>query len=154
MHKINLFIFSLVVLYSTHACSFNYWCGWVTYKLWVSHCLFLSHPLLSFLLFAEKTPPYIPYPLRLYESSHCVVELSLSRKSDIINPGDPVVNYMTVLHWYGTDGSHHKVDLRKLIRKKYKQVQYMCILDVNVKTNGNNMHKLKLLDIVALLCHG
>ena len=120
----------------------------------LSLSLSLSSSPLLFIVCRKKPPPYIPYPLRLYESSHCVVELSLSRKSDIINPGDPVVNYMTVLHWYGTDGSHHKVDLRKLIRKKYKQVQCVCILDVNVKMNGNNKHKLRLLGIVALLCHG
>ena len=30
--------------------------------------------------------------------------------------------YHTILHWYGTDGSHAKLDLRKLIRKAAKDV--------------------------------
>ena len=30
--------------------------------------------------------------------------------------------YHTILHWYGTDGSHAKLDLRKLIRKATKDV--------------------------------
>ena len=32
------------------------------------------------------------------------------------------VNYMALLHWYGSDGFHHKLDLRKLIRKEYRKV--------------------------------
>lgn len=31
-------------------------------------------------------------------------------------------NYLAKLHWYGTDGTHHELDLRKLIRKEMKKV--------------------------------
>uniref|UniRef100_A0A1X7UZZ4 Uncharacterized protein n=1 Tax=Amphimedon queenslandica TaxID=400682 RepID=A0A1X7UZZ4_AMPQE len=63
-----------------------------------------------------------PYPLRLFESSQSVIELSLGNRTCISGLHNSMVaNYMAVLHWYGTDGSHHKVDIRKLIRRRYKE---------------------------------
>lgn len=65
------------------------------------------------------------WPLRVYESSNCVVELSLAYKRDFEISTTCKVNYMAVLDWYGTDSSHHKVDLRRLIRKEYKKVIFI-----------------------------
>lgn len=59
-------------------------------------------------------------PHRIYESSSCVVELSLGYHEGMDN--SKCSNYAAILHWYGSDGSLHKLDLRKLIRKKAKQV--------------------------------
>ena len=31
-------------------------------------------------------------------------------------------NYMAVLHWYGNDGAHRKLDIRRAIRKSLRKV--------------------------------
>ena len=72
-------------------------------------------------LLANSADSTLPWPLRLYESSDCVIELILGHKIDLeISRNNS--NYMCMLHWYGSDGSHYKVDLRKLIRKERRKV--------------------------------
>ena len=44
------------------------------------------------------------------------------------------VNYMALLHWYGSDGSHHKLDLRKLIRKEYRKVNDTIVCIISFKS--------------------
>ena len=70
------------------------------------------------LVFTNSVDSTLPWPLRLYESSDCVIELVLGHK--LISRNES--NYMCMLHWYGSDGSHYKVDLRKLIRKERRKV--------------------------------
>ena len=65
---------------------------------------------------------HLPWPLRVYESSDCVIELCMAYRVDLEYYSESEVNYMALLHWYGSDGSHHKLDLRKLIRKEWKKV--------------------------------
>ena len=67
-----------------------------------------------------------PQPLRLLDTEWCSVELVVGQTHDHSlqsMPQTPVSScYHTILHWYGTDGSHAKLDLRKLIRKAAKDV--------------------------------
>ena len=65
---------------------------------------------------------HLPWPLRVYESSDCVIELCMAYRVDLEHRTESKVNYMALLHWYGSDGSHYKLDLRKLIRKEYRKV--------------------------------
>ena len=66
---------------------------------------------------------HLPWPLRVYESSDCVIELCMAHRVDLEYHTNSEVNYMSLLHWYGSDGSHYKLDLRRLIRKEYKKVK-------------------------------
>ena len=66
---------------------------------------------------------HLPWPLRVYESSDCVIELCMAYRVDLEYHTKSEVNYMALLHWYGSDGSHYKLDLRKLIRKEYRKVK-------------------------------
>ncbi|XP_065914704.1 uncharacterized protein [Dysidea avara] len=65
-----------------------------------------------------------PQPLRLLDTEWCSVELVVGQSHDhslYSQRQTPVSScYHTILHWYGTDGSHVKLDLRKLIRKAAK----------------------------------
>ena len=65
---------------------------------------------------------HLPWPLRVYESSDCVIELCMAYRVDLEYHTNSEVNYMALLHWYGSDGSHYKLDLRRLIRKEYRKV--------------------------------
>ena len=69
----------------------------------------------------------LPWPLRVYESEECVVELLMGHNNDLQYTADQFAkesNYTCLLHWYGSDGTQRKVDLRKLIRKERKRVSY------------------------------
>ena len=71
----------------------------------------------------------LPYPLRLFESSWCTVELLAAHKLDMDQRTSITEsNYLTVLHWYGSDGSRHSLDMRKLIRHEMKKVSDFYIL--------------------------
>ena len=50
--------------------------------------------------------------MELIEGSTLDVELSEKVES----------NYMAVLHWYGNDGAHRKLDIRRAIRKSLRKV--------------------------------
>ncbi|XP_065915005.1 uncharacterized protein [Dysidea avara] len=65
-----------------------------------------------------------PQPLRLLDTEWCSVELVVGQTHDhslYAQRQAPMSScYHTILHWYGTDGSHAKLDLRRLIRKAAK----------------------------------
>ena len=67
-----------------------------------------------------------PQPLRLLDTEWCSVELVVGQTHDHSLQAyqqSPMSScYHAILHWYGTDGSHAKLDLRKLIRKAAKDV--------------------------------
>lgn len=48
-------------------------------------------------------------------------------------------NYMAVLHWYGNDGAHRKLDIRRAIRKSLKKV---CTL-----IQANHLHTIGTLKV-------
>ena len=61
----------------------------------------------------------------MYESSECVVELLMGHKLDLEYHKymqSTESNYMCFLHWYGSDGTHRKIDLRKIVRRERKKV--------------------------------
>lgn len=78
----------------------------------------------------------LPWPLRLFESSWCTVELLAAHKLDMDNRGITESNYYTMLHWYDSDGSKHSLDLRKLIRNKMKIVSVVksCLSEFFLRT--------------------
>ncbi len=54
-----------------------------------------------------------------------MVELLMGHTNDLQYTSDQFAkesNYTCLLHWYGSDGSQRRVDLRKLIRKERKRV--------------------------------
>ncbi len=68
----------------------------------------------------------LPWPTRLYESNDCVIELSMGFKLQQSSTHQffekAECNYMCVLHRYHSDGTHTKIDLRKILRKERKKV--------------------------------
>jgi len=72
-----------------------------------------------------------PQPLRLLDTEWCSVELVAGQTHDHSLYGydiSPVSScYHTILHWYGKDGRHAKLDLRKLIRKAAKDVSVTAL---------------------------
>ena len=64
----------------------------------------------------------LPWPIRLYESSKCTVELTMAQTQVVYENDLKESNYLAVLHWYGSDGRVLKLDLRTLIRQEMKKV--------------------------------
>ena len=83
-----------------------------------------------------------PQPLRLLTTDWCSVELVAGYSHDlsvIYKHNVPTTScYHTVLHWYGSDGTHAKLDIRKIIRKSVKDVR--IVIEIS-----------NLLDIAQLL---
>ena len=82
------------------------------------------------LCYCFLAPFAAPQPLRLLKTDWCSVELVAGYSHDLsVNHGRPTSGcYHTILHWYGSDGSdgtHAKLDIRKLIRKSAKDVSTM-----------------------------
>ena len=67
-----------------------------------------------------------PQPLRLLTTDWCSVELVAGYSHDLSVYGRrhrPNTScYHTILHWYGSDGTHVKLDVRRIIRKSIKDV--------------------------------
>ena len=83
-----------------------------------------------------------PQPLRLLTTDWCSVELvagyshDLSIYSQRHRPNTSC--YHTMLHWYGSDGTHIKLDIRRIIRKSIKDVSTLSIqLTVDLVVLGN-----------------
>ena len=71
-----------------------------------------------------------PQPLRLLNTEWCSVEIVTGHSHDYSVSGCgmsrcPVYCFHTMLHWYGSDGTHAKLDLRKIIRKRVKDVRIL-----------------------------
>ena len=64
----------------------------------------------------------LPWPLRLFESEQCVVELVEGSTTDAELSMRLESNYMAVLHRYDSDGTHRKLDVRRIIRKSLRKV--------------------------------
>lgn len=77
----------------------------------------------------------LPHPLRLYESEDCAVELVMACAVDAELPDLPASNYLAQLHWYGSDGSHHRLDVRRLIRQHRKKVPSCLIYEEKYLSN-------------------
>ena len=65
----------------------------------------------------------LPWPVRVFESDTCVVELTVvSTRADISLREGQFANHSAWLNYYGSDGTRKKVDLRKMIRRKLREV--------------------------------
>ncbi|XP_065916020.1 uncharacterized protein [Dysidea avara] len=85
-----------------------------------------------------------PQPLRLLDTEWCSVELVVGQTHDHSLRGVPPISscFHTILHWYGTDGSHAKLDLRKLIRKAAKD----SLTNFLQTSEGHCEHEIKRLE--------
>ena len=67
-----------------------------------------------------------PQPLRLLKTDWCSVELVAGYSHDLsfykMRKRPNTSCYHTMLHWYGSDGTHVKLDVRRIIRKSIKDV--------------------------------
>ncbi len=59
----------------------------------------------------------------MVETEDYVVELMLTSTSDMELTQPTEANYGAVLHRYHAEGTHHRVDLRRAIRKQLRQVR-------------------------------
>lgn len=78
------------------------------------------------LLFVAKLAT--PQPLRLLKTEWCSVEIVAGHSHDFTLSSSgmsrcPLYCFHTMLHWYGSDGTHAKLDIRKIIRKCVKEVR-------------------------------
>ena len=67
-----------------------------------------------------------PQPVRLLKTAWCSVEIVAGNSHDFSlssGIGVPTYCFHTMLHWYGSDGTHAKLDIRKIIRKCVKDVR-------------------------------
>ena len=68
-----------------------------------------------------------PQPVRLLKTEWCSVEIVAGHSHDfsVVNSciGIPTYCFHTMLHWYGSDGTHAKLDIRRIIRKCVKDVR-------------------------------
>ena len=75
-----------------------------------------------------------PQPVGLLTTDWCSIELVVGYSHDLSVYGRSNLPrtscYHTVLHWYGSDGNHAKLDIHKITRKSVKDVS-MYILHVN-----------------------
>ena len=66
---------------------------------------------------------FLPWPVRVFECQHCVVELTMVSTRDNLNQcSEKFGNHSAWLCYYSIDGSCKRLDLRKNIRKKLKNV--------------------------------
>ena len=68
----------------------------------------------------------LPWPLRILESEQCIVELQMMSSVDL-ESSRKTINHRATLHWYGQDGQRKRLDLRKLIRLKLREVSYFLL---------------------------
>lgn len=78
-----------------------------------------------------------PQPLRMLQTEWCSVELVAGYSHDLsvhVSYDRPNTScYHTMLQWYGSDGVHAKLDIRKIIRKSVKDVSNsICALIRNI----------------------
>ena len=69
-----------------------------------------------------------PQPVRLLKTEWCSVEIVAGHSHDFsmtscYNSRSPAYCFHTMLHWYGSEGTHAKLDLRRIIRKCVKDVR-------------------------------
>ena len=70
-----------------------------------------------------------PQPLRLLTTDWCSIELVAGYSHDLTvycrQNRATTSCYHAMLHWYGNDGTHAKLDIRKIIRKSVKDVSIL-----------------------------
>ena len=69
----------------------------------------------------------LPWPQRLFDCEQFVVELLVTSTVDVESRCTSRLimdgNYHASLHWYGSDGTQKKLDIRRLVRKQLRQVE-------------------------------